>query len=374
MKFQLQFLLLPLFFLGCKNPNPTSETALKMPNTRPYEIEYVVRDLDNPWGMTWLPDGSMLITEKKGTLIHFKNGQKTLISNLPAIHNFGQGGLLDIALHPNYSENGWIYLTFSSKEGSGKGSNTKLIRAQLNNESLVNIQDLYKAEPNSTTGQHFGSRIAFDNQNFVYFSVGDRFNRDENPQDISKDCGKIYRLHDDGKIPGDNPFVTISGAKKAIYSYGHRNPQGLIKHPVTGEIWEHEHGPKGGDEINIIKKGMNYGWPAVTYGVNYSGTPITEETSRPGMVQPIHYWVPSIAPCGMAFITGNKYPDWKGDLLVGSLKFGYVELMRLEGSKVMGREKIAEDIGRVRNVKMGPDGFIYIALEGDGIVRLVPNS
>ncbi len=359
-------------FLSCKNTENKTEIALSVVNTRPYSIESFVENLNNPWGMAWLPDGSMLITEKSGEIIHFKNGTKTQIKNVPEVYNWGQGGLLDIVLHPNYKENGWIYITYSSSEGNGRGGNTKLIRAKLEGNSLTNIESLYKAEPNSTAGQHFGSRIAFDNENHVYFSVGDRGDRDVNPQDKTRDGGKIYRLNDDGSIPKDNPFINENNSKKAIYSYGHRNPQGLVKHPKTGDIWEHEHGPKGGDEINIIQKGKNYGWPVISYGVNYSGTKFTEITEKEGMEQPIHHWTPSIAPCGMDFVTGNKFPDWKGDLLVGSLKFNYVELVKLNGNKVIGREKIAEDIGRVRNVKMGPDGYIYIALEGQGISRLIP--
>jgi len=230
---------------------------------------------------------------------------------------------------------------------------------------------LYKATPNTTKGQHFGSRIAFDNKGYLYFSIGERGNRDENPQDITRDGGKIYRLNDDGSIPSDNPFVNKEGAKTAIYSYGHRNPQGLLKHPKTGEIWNHEHGPKGGDEINIVKKGANYGWPVITYGVNYSGTDITDKTEMEGMEQPIHYWVPSIAPSGMAFITSDKYKGMEGDLLVGSLKFQYLEHLIMDGNKVVDRVKLLPEIGRVRDVKEGPDGYIYIAVEGKGIYKLV---
>ena len=285
----------------------------------------------------------------------------------------GQGGLLDVALHPDYEKNGWIYMTYSSQEGEGSGGNTKLIRAKLEGTSLTNIESLYKAGPNSTRGQHFGSRIEFDDEGYLYFSVGDRGNRDENPQDITRDCGKIYRLNDDGSIPADNPFVGQPNAKEAIFSYGHRNPQGMAKHPKTGKIWVHEHGPKGGDEINVIQKGANFGWPVISYGINYSGTTFTDETERPGMEQPVYYWVPSIAPCGMDFVTGNKYPDWKGHLLVGSLKFNYIELVKFDGTQVLSREKIAQDVGRVRNVKMGPDDYIYIGVEGQGIVRIMPN-
>jgi len=361
-----------IVLMSCAQNTKEGDMAIKSEGDRTYSVQKVIDNLNNPWGMTWLPDGSMLITEKSGELIHFKNGEKTEIGNLPEIYVRGQGGLLDVALHPDYAENGWIYLTHASSEGEGDGGNTKLIRAQLDGKNLVNIENLYKAEPNSKRGQHFGSRIAFDNDGFVYFSVGDRGNRDVNPQDTSLDGGKIYRLNDDGSIPDDNPFVNDPKAKKAIFSYGHRNPQGMAMHPNTGKIWVHEHGPQGGDEINIINKGSNYGWPIISYGINYSGSKFTEETARPGMEQPVYYWVPSIAPCGMDFVTGNKYPDWEGDLLVGSLKFNYVELVKLKGDQVIGREKIAEDIGRVRNVKLGPDKLIYIALEGRGIVRLIP--
>ncbi|MDX1463129.1 MAG: PQQ-dependent sugar dehydrogenase, partial [Marinirhabdus sp.] len=282
------------------------------------------------------------------------------------------GGLLDITLHPKYEENGWIYFTYASEEGEDRGGHTKLSRAKLNDGALVQIEDLYKASPNTTRGQHFGSRIEFDNEGFLFFSIGERGARDVNPQDITRDGGKIYRLNDDGSIPEDNPFVGKEGLD-AIYTYGNRNPQGMAIHPETGEIWMHEHGPKGGDEINIVKKGANYGWPVISYGVNYSGTKFTDQTKKEGMEQPIYYWVPSIAPCGMDFVTSDRYPDWKGHLLVGSLKFNYVELLKLDGAKVVNRQKITEGIGRVRNVKQAPDGYIYIAVEGDGIYKVIPN-
>jgi glucose/arabinose dehydrogenase len=382
MKNHFAFLFLLLVFNAClKTKNSTAKNQEKEETSiqkelsvaaRNYNIKTVVDNLSNPWGMTWLPDGSMLITEKKGELIHFKNGSKTKIENVPEVYNHGQGGLLDIELHPNYLENGWIYITYASSEGSKKGGNTVIVRCKLKDNSLVHIEKLYKAEPNTTSSQHFGSRIEFDNQGFLYFSIGERGERDVNPQDITRDGGKIYRLNDDGSIPNDNPLLNNSSAKKAIFSYGHRNPQGMAKHPITGAIWIHEHGPKGGDEVNILEKGANYGWPIISYGVNYSGSTFTEETKRPNMLQPIHFWTPSIAPCGMAFVTSDLYPDWKGHLLVGSLKFNYLELLRLDGNKVIGREKIAEDVGRVRNVKIGSDGYIYIAIEGQGIVKVVP--
>jgi len=351
-----------------------SETIVKAedPKTINYTTEVIVPDLDIPWGMVFLPDESILITEKSGKLIHFKDGKKTNIEGLPEIYVRGQGGLMDIELDPNYKTNGWLYFSYASAQGEENGGN--IMRAKLKGNQLVENQLLYKAGPNTKKGQHFGSRIEFDNDGYLYFSVGDRGNRDENPQDVNRDGGKIYRINDDGSIPTDNPFIDTPNAKKAIYSYGHRNPQGMTMHPLTGKIWTHEHGPKGGDEINIIQKGKNFGWPKISYGVNYIGTKFTENTSLPNMEQPLFYWVPSIAPSGMTFVSSNKYPDWKGNLLVGSLKFKYVERLALKNNKVIKREKLLEGMGRVRNVKQGPDGYIYVALEGKGIVKIIPNN
>ena len=341
--------------------------------TNSFTANLVVDELQNPWGIAFLPDSSIILTEKRGELILFKDGKKTLIGNLPDIYVRGQGGFLDIELHPSYTDNGWIYFSFSAPEGNGNGGNTAILRAKIKNNNLVDKEILYKATPNTTKGQHWGSRLEFDDKGFLYFSIGDRGSRDVNPQDISRDGGKIYRIHDDGRIPIDNPFVDKKGAKKAIYSYGHRNPQGLTKNPITREIWSHEHGPRGGDEINIIKKGKNYGWPVITYGINYIGTKITDETSKSGMEQPLYQWTPSIAPSGMAFVSSDKYPDWKGNLLVGSLAFQYLERLELKNNKVVYREKLLDGLGRVRNVKQGPDGYIYVAIEGKGIYKLIPN-
>jgi glucose/arabinose dehydrogenase len=369
---KITLLVLSFIVLSCHaQPNPNDVTLQE--EVVNYTFETVADGIPIPWGMAWLPDGSMLITEKSGILYHLKNGSKTEIKNVPDVYIRGQGGLLDIVLHPDYDKNGWIYITYASTEGGGEGGNTKLIRAKLENQSLVQIESLYKCEGNTTKGQHFGSRIVFDNEGYLYFSAGERGAEFVNPQDITRDNGKIYRLHADGRIPADNPFVGKTGAKEAIYSYGHRNPQGLAKNPTTGAIWDQEHGPKGGDEINIIKKGANYGWPVVTYGIDYDGTIISEKTQKPGIEDPIYYWVPSIAPCGMTFVTSDIYPAWKGHLLVGSLKFQYLELVKLDGDKIIGRQKIATDIGRVRNVAQGPDGFVYLGVEGKGILKIIPN-
>ncbi|MEO0527121.1 MAG: PQQ-dependent sugar dehydrogenase [Bacteroidota bacterium] len=350
------------------------ENEIHTPSKSVFSAQLLVKGLQVPWGMAFLPDGSMLITEKSGEIIHFENGKKTTVENVPNVYLRGQGGLLDIELHPNYETNGWLYISYASSEGKEKGGHTALMRAQLDNNKLINKKLLYKAVPNTTRGQHFGSRIAFNDEGYLFFSIGERGAREINPQDITRDGGKIYRLHDDGKIPVDNPFVDQKGAKTAIYSFGHRNPQGLIKHPETGQMWNHEHGPRGGDEINIIKKGANYGWPQITYGINYSGSSITDKTEMPGMEQPLYYWVPSIAPSGMDFVSTDKYDGWQGSLLVGSLVYQYLERLELRNNKVIYREKLMADIGRVRDVKQGPDGLIYVAVEGKGIYKLIPTK
>ncbi|MCC4213042.1 PQQ-dependent sugar dehydrogenase [Leeuwenhoekiella parthenopeia] len=367
----LTFLLVSLSSCG-QDQQEVKENDVPITVSEAYTYETVVPDLINPWGMAFLPDGSILITEKEGKLIHFKAGEKTEISGLPELSSRGQGGLLDIQIAPDYQESGWIYITYSSTEGEEKGANTALMRAKLSGNQLTNQEVLYKASPNTTKGQHFGSRIVFDKNGHVFFTAGERGERDINPQDITRDNGKVYRLNLDGSIPQDNPFVGVKDAKEAIWSYGHRNPQGMIYNENTNEIWVHEHGPRGGDEINVIKKGANYGWPVITYGINYSGTPITDETQKQGMEQPLYYWVPSIAPSGFALVTGDSYPDLKGNLLVGSLKFVYLEALYLNSNnEVVKREKLLDGIGRVRNVVQGPDGMIYAGVEGVGIVKLI---
>ncbi|MCK5637752.1 MAG: PQQ-dependent sugar dehydrogenase [Flavobacteriaceae bacterium] len=367
-KLSFLFLSLSFFVASCQN-----SSKIVHDKSISFKVENIVDDLEIPWGMAFLPDGSILISEQTGELILFNEGNKTLIKDVPKVYNNNQGGLLDIELHPNYDQNGWIYFTYSSNiENDGKGGNTTIMRAKLLNNKLVDQEILYKAVPNTKKGQHFGSRLEFDRDGYLYFSVGDRGNRDVNPQDINRDGGKIYRINDDGSIPTDNPFYNIDGAKKAVFSYGHRNPQGMAIHPITGKIWIHEHGPQGGDEINIINAGKNYGWPKITYGINYNDSKITDNTSLPGMAQPLHYWVPSIAPSGMDFITSEIYPSWKGNLLVGSLKFKYLNRVVIENNKVIKEEKLLEGLGRVRTVRQAPDGYIYVAIEQLGIVRIVP--
>ncbi len=335
------------------------------------KYEKVIEGFDVPWGMVQLPDGDFLVTERSGTLYRVTPGEeRRAVANLPAVSARGQGGLLDIILHPEYDSNGWIYISYASADGPGDGDNTTIIRAKIDGSALTDIERVYKPATNYSRRFHYGSRMAFDKQGMLYFSIGDRGERDVYPQDVTQDGGKVYRIHADGRIPEDNPFV--DSAVPAAYSYGHRNPQGMAMHPVTGAIWAHEHGPRGGDEINIVQAGKNYGWPVISYGINYNGTSFTELTEKEGMEQPVHQWTPSIAPSGMVFVTSEKYPDWKGHLLVGSLKFNNLELVKLDGSNILGVDKVLEDIGRVRNVVQLADGYIYVATDSDGIFRITP--
>ncbi|MBU2871888.1 PQQ-dependent sugar dehydrogenase [Colwellia sp. E2M01] len=342
-----------------------------------YKTQLLWPDIIIPWGMTQLPDGRMLATEREGKLWLLsadKTEGKTSIeiTGLPEIHANGQGGLLDIALHPDFAANNLIYFTYASKAGNGSGSNTALMLAKLDtkNHKLTEQKVLYKGEENSDKGNHYGGRITFSGEH-IYFSIGDRGNRDKNPQDITRDGGKIYRLNLDGSIPKDNPFYNQKSAKQAIYSYGHRNPQGLITFGDTKQIWSHEHGPQGGDEVNLIESGKNYGWPVISYGINYNGTSFTDITEKAGMEQPKLYWDPSIAPSGMTYITSDKYPQWQGKVLLGSMKFTHVVLLDIDKGKVVKQTKLLADIGgRVRSIIQGNDGYIYVGVDGKGILRV----
>ena len=339
------------------------------------EAETVFNFEDIIWGFTWLPDGRMIGTVKDGRLLLIDGDSSTEIAGAPEVRDAGQGGLLDVLLDQNFEENRLVYLTWSRPEQGGDLGFTSVGRGRLSEDGtrLEDFTSLYDGGPATDKGQHYGSRMVWGPEDgYLYFTIGDRGNRDENPQDTTRDGGKVYRITADGEIPEDNPFVGEPNAKEAIFSYGHRNLQGLAVHPQTGEIWEHEHGPRGGDEVNIIKAGKNYGWPVITYGINYSGSQITQEVAKAGMEQPAHYWVPSIAPSGMAFVTGDRYPGWENDLLVGSLKYSYLKLVHLDGTDVTGEQDLIKNIGRLRDVRMGPDGYIYASIEGTGIVRVVP--
>lgn len=340
-----------------------------------FYVQTVLEDVDVVWGMAFLPDGSMIITKRDGDMHVVRNGElvEQPIAGVPEVWAQGQGGLLDIEPHPNYEDNGWLYFSYS-KPGDG-GANTAIVRARYDEEShsLVDMEELYAATPATDRGQHFGSRISFDSEGYLYFSIGDRGNRDENPQDITRDGGKIYRLHDDGSIPEDNPFVGRDGLD-AVYTYGVRNPQGMDVHPETGIIWTNEHGPRGGDEINVHKEGgLNFGWPEITYGINYSGTPITEDTVRAGMEQPVWFWDPSIAPSGMTFVTSDHYPGWKGNILNGALAFQLISRIVVDGEEFVHEERILNGIGRIRDIEEAPDGYIYFSNESNGTInRILP--
>lgn len=340
-----------------------------------FKIDTVATGLSNPWGIAFLPDGRALVTERSGEIRIIQNGKliSDRIQNVPAVYRNGQAGLLDIQLHPNYNNNNWLYMTYA-KSGSGGGS-TALGRAKLQGNALVDFQELFVAQPFSNSGQHFGSRIAFDGEGHVFLTTGDR-GTPSNAQNLSNHWGKVIRLRDDGSIPSDNPFVSTANARPEIWSYGHRNLQGMTYDSQSKTLWTHEHGPRGGDEINRTERGKNYGWPVITYGINYDGTTITNETQRSGMEQPVRYWVPSIAPCGMTLVTSARYPNWKGNLLVGALALRHVARVELDAAgKFVREEKLLSNVARVRGVAQSPAGYIFIITENPGMVmRLVPED
>ncbi len=331
------------------------------------------------WGMDFLPNGDMLFTEKRGALYRYSGGNITEITGLPAVNTQVQGGLLDIKVHPSYANNGWVYCSYAGFDPLQYGVLT-LIRFKIEGNTVTNIETLLKAStPNKWYG-HYGSRIVFDEQGMLYLSVGEGGEKtyggenspNKNAQDPKSDWGKVHRLTFDGKVPSDNPVLPGNTIPTSVFSYGHRNPQGLAWNPFTHELWEDEHGPKGGDEVNIIRKGKNYGWPLVSYGVNYDGVPVSASPTRDGIENPIHTWTPSIAPCGMAFITADKFKAWKGNVLVGSLAFTHLTRLEIKDNKIVKETKMLENIGRVRNVKQGPDGNIYVSVEGPGrVLQLV---
>jgi len=335
-------------------------------------VEDVVEGLGVPWGVAFLPNGNVLITEREGPVRIVEDGilREDPIANAPEVVVRNQGGMLDVTLHPNYEDNGWIYLSFA-KPGPANGTVTSLERMRLEGYEFVDREEIYTGNEFTERGHHFGGRIAFDDDGYLYFTIGDRGEQDKS-QDLTLSNGNVFRLNDDGSIPEDNPFVGQDGLDE-IYSYGHRNIQGMAVHPETGEIWTNEHGARGGDELNNPKAGNNYGWPEITHGVNYDGSPITPDTARAGMEQPVYHWTPSIAPSGMAFVTGDRYPNWTGDILNGALKFQLISRIEIEDGEYAHEERILEGIGRIRDVEMGPDGYIYFTNETEGTLsRIVP--
>lgn len=370
-------LLFSLLVAIAVSPLPAQEVVRS--EKEKFKVEVLAEGLENPWSMVKLPDGRFLVTEKAGRLRIIENGHllPEPVTGLPPIQRRGEGGLLDIELHPDYAKNGWIYMV-GLKEGP-KGWLTAIFRARLEGTALKDVQWIFEPpdEELSTRGLHFGSRIAFDDAGHVFFSIGDRTMNamQGNPaQLLTSVRGKIHRLHDDGRVPGDNPFVHTPDARPSIWSYGHRNPQGLRRHPETGLLWETEHGPQGGDELNIIKGGTNYGWPLVTFGRNPDGSIITDKTEAPGMEPPITQWTPSVAICGIDFYTGKKFPGWKGNLFAATLS--HATLIRMELDKdnhVTHQESLLSGTGRIRDVLCFDDGYVYVVYDGPGqVIRLVP--
>jgi glucose/arabinose dehydrogenase len=340
-----------------------------------FRVVRVVAGLEQPWALAFLPDGRMLVTEKAGRLRVIRDGklEPQPIAGVPQVTVHGQGGLHDVALHPAFSQNNLIYIAYAARGNDGVG--TELARGQLVGNRLESVQVLFRQSPKGNAGQHFGGRIVFDRAGFVYLTLGDRGER-ERAQRPDDHAGSVIRLHDDGRVPQDNPFAGKAGWKPEKFTLGNRNMQGAALHPQTGVLWTHEHGPQGGDEVNVMRAGANYGWPVITYGVNYGlGTKIGEGTHKPGMAQPIHYWVPSIAPSGMAFYSGERFPRWRGNLFVGALRDQMLVRLQLDGEKVVNEERLLKNVlGRIRDVRSGPDGFLYLLTdESNGVLaRLEP--
>jgi glucose/arabinose dehydrogenase len=330
--------------------------------------------LVQPWSMAFLPDGRLLITERPGRLRVFAKGklEPTPLSGLPKVAAIGQGGLLDICLHPGFAQNRVLYLSYSAE---AQGSNaTTVARAELGDGGLKGLTVIFEALPRAPGGLHFGSRIVFDRAGLMYVSTGERYNKPR-AQNLGDLGGKIVRLRDDGSVPPDNPFVGRAGVRPEIFTYGHRNPQGLAVHPETGRVWEVEHGPRGGDELNLLKAGANYGWPLATHGIDYDGSTISPHKSLPGMEDPLRVWTPSISPCGLCFYSGSAFPAWKGSLFTGGLSAFALFRLELAGEKVVNEERLIEGrLPYIRDVRQGPDGLLYLVTHSDdgGLFRLDP--
>jgi len=373
--FGILFFLIPalLFAFNIQNWDDSIEKTEK----ETFGVETYADGFDIPWGMAFLPNKNLIVSDRNGDLweINYNNKNKTQISGVPNVRYSGQGGLLDVQTHPDFINNNYIYIGFTDYlKKKKKKTFTSIIRATLKNKNLTDHKIIYKANDKYYSNRtiHYGTRIVFDKEGYLYFSIGDRGNRDQ-AQLLNTPNGKIHRLNDDGSIPKDNPFIKNNNAIKSIWTYGNRNPQGLAIHPTSLIIFETEHGPKGGDELNVLSSGNNYGWPEITYGKNYSGTTITKLTHKKGMKQPVIHWTPSIAVCGIDFYDGKLFKDWENNLLVTSLKFENLYRLEIKNNEVIQQELIYHSGSRIRDVETGPDGYIYLALEEPGrIIRFVP--
>jgi len=374
---------------ACSDPAPGGAQSSDDQTSRHHDFRIVpvAVGLENPWSMAFLPDGDILVTERPGRLRVIRDGvlDPTPVSGVPPVWANGQGGLLDVVLHPDFPSNRLVYLSYSKPSADGSEATTAVIRGRFDGAGLTGVEEIFEARAWSRQRQHFGSRLAFDRDGYLFITVGDRGVRPEpatlesHPaQDPSNHQGTVLRLHDDGRVPVDNPFVGHSNALPEIWSYGHRNPQGLVVHPETNQVWLNEHGPQGGDEINLVLPGKNYGWPVVGFGLQYGGSVIHGSTSRPGMEDPVHYWVPSIATSGKLAYTGDAFPAWKGSMFVGGLAGEVLARVAMQGTEVVEEEMLLKGtLGRIRDVRQGPDGYIYLAIDDpDGrpfsIVRLEP--
>jgi glucose/arabinose dehydrogenase len=335
-----------------------------------YRVVTVVDGLDQPWSIAFLPGGDMLITERVGRLRIVRQGKllPQPVEGVPKVFQSSQGGLLEVMLHPNFASNRLVYLTYSKPGADDMQSRTALIRGRFENDRLTGVQEIFEAVARGRN--HFSGKIAFDKNGYLFLTLGDRQvppegNLEAHPaQDLSNHHGKVVRLHDDGRVPSDNPFVNRAGARPEIWSYGHRNAQGLAIHPETGDIWSNEHGPQGGDELNRIQPGRNYGWPVIGFGVNYTtGRAIHAGTHREGMEQPVHIWVPSIGISGLMIYTGDRFPQWRGNIFVGGMVGQQLVRLTLDGQRVVNRETLAQQMGRIRDVRQGPDGNIYLVTD-----------
>lgn len=344
-------------------PAPPPSSAAKVVNTG-YKVVEVAKGLDHPYSMAFLPDGAILVTERAGRLRIIRNGQlqPQPIAGVPPVHLGSQAGLFDIVLHPKYAENNFVYLTYAY--GTAGANATRVARARFDGASLQELKVIFEATPPKDTNNHYGARLAFLADGTFALLVGDGFEYREAAQDLTKDLGKIVRLNDDGSIPGDNPF-SEGNARREIWSYGHRNQQGLAFDAETGRLWETEHGPRGGDELNIIEPRGNYGWPVITYGMDYSGAYVSPFKERAGMQQPVVQWTPSIAPSGLAIYRGDKFPAWNGDLLVGALALKHLRRVDLDAQgNVVGQEELLRQVDeRIRDVRVSPDGFVYVTTD-----------
>ncbi len=365
-------------------PLPAAAQSVQRSAQHDYRVVTVAEGLVQPWAIAWLPSGDALITERPGRLRLLRGGKllPQAVEGVPQAVYAGQGGLLEVAVHPNFAANKFLYLTYSKTKADGSGTTTALVRGTFENDRLSNVQQLFESV--STGRGHFGGKIAFDGKGYLYLTLGDRQVPPEGSleahpaQDLTNHHGKLVRLHDDGRVPADNPFVSRAGARPEIWSYGHRNVQGIAIDPATGNVWANEHGPQGGDELNLVQPMKNYGWPVIGFGVNYrTGKAIHDGTHREGMEQPLHLWVPSIGISGAVFYTGDRLPGWKGNLFIAGMAGEQLGRVTINGARVVSRETLLPGVGRIRDVRQGPDGFLYLVTEDADakptpVVRLEP--